>query len=73
MISLYRSKYGVVVHDSSTGCIAKFVEKPKEFVGDKINAGKKKKKKKREMMGMRGMGGDERDRRDGRFRRGIVE
>lgn len=32
------SKYGVVVHDSD-GQIERFVEKPKEFVGDKINAG----------------------------------
>lgn len=33
------SKYGVVVYDEKTGCIDRFVEKPKEFVGDKINAG----------------------------------
>lgn len=32
------SKYGVVVMDD-TGKIERFVEKPKEFVGDKINAG----------------------------------
>lgn len=32
------SKYGVVVHDSD-GMIERFVEKPKDFVGDKINAG----------------------------------
>lgn len=32
------SKYGVVVHDSD-GLIERFVEKPKDFVGDKINAG----------------------------------
>ncbi|GAB4814853.1 hypothetical protein N2152v2_001899 [Parachlorella kessleri] len=32
------SKYGVVVSDES-GKIERFVEKPKQFVGDKINAG----------------------------------
>lgn len=32
------SKYGVVVHDSD-GLIERFVEKPIDFVGDKINAG----------------------------------
>jgi len=32
------SKYGVVVAKDN-GCISRFVEKPKEFVGDKINAG----------------------------------
>lgn len=32
------SKYGVVVHDGE-GLIERFVEKPKDFVGDKINAG----------------------------------
>eukprot|EP01094_Clydonella_sp_ATCC50884_P021320 TRINITY_DN4678_c0_g1_i1.p1 TRINITY_DN4678_c0_g1~~TRINITY_DN4678_c0_g1_i1.p1 ORF type:complete len:378 (+),score=130.98 TRINITY_DN4678_c0_g1_i1:55-1134(+) len=32
------SKYGVVVADKS-GCIQRFVEKPKKFVGNKINAG----------------------------------
>lgn len=32
------SKYGVVVHDAD-GLVECFVEKPKEFVGDKINAG----------------------------------
>ncbi|ORC89295.1 mannose-1-phosphate guanyltransferase [Trypanosoma theileri] len=32
-------KYGVVVFDESTGIIDQFVEKPKNFVGDKINAG----------------------------------
>jgi len=32
------SKYGVVVHDA-TGKIDRFVEKPKTFVGDEINAG----------------------------------
>jgi mannose-1-phosphate guanylyltransferase len=33
------SKYGVVVYDSKTGAIDKFVEKPLEFVSNKINAG----------------------------------
>ena len=33
------SKYGVVVYDQSTGKIASFVEKPQEFVSNKINAG----------------------------------
>jgi len=33
------SKYGVVVYEEKTGKINAFVEKPKEFVGDKINAG----------------------------------
>ncbi len=33
------SKYGVVVYDNQTGQIKKFVEKPKEFVSNKINAG----------------------------------
>lgn len=33
------SKYGVVVYDQATGRIRKFVEKPKEFVSNKINAG----------------------------------
>jgi len=33
------SKYGVVVYDEPTGKISRFVEKPKEFVGNKINAG----------------------------------
>ncbi|KEG11191.1 mannose-1-phosphate guanyltransferase [Trypanosoma grayi] len=32
-------KYGVVVFDEATGVIDQFVEKPKNFVGDKINAG----------------------------------
>jgi NDP-sugar pyrophosphorylase family protein len=32
------SKYGVVVHDAANK-IERFVEKPKEFVGDEINAG----------------------------------
>eukprot|EP01125_Pyxidicula_operculata_P000511 TRINITY_DN10522_c0_g1_i1.p1 TRINITY_DN10522_c0_g1~~TRINITY_DN10522_c0_g1_i1.p1 ORF type:complete len:360 (+),score=56.66 TRINITY_DN10522_c0_g1_i1:30-1109(+) len=33
------SKYGVVVYDESTGRINRFVEKPQEYVGNKINAG----------------------------------
>ncbi|KAJ8747135.1 hypothetical protein K2173_001692 [Erythroxylum novogranatense] len=33
------SKYGVVVMEESTGRVEKFVEKPKVFVGNKINAG----------------------------------
>ncbi|PQQ06598.1 GDP-mannose pyrophosphorylase [Prunus yedoensis var. nudiflora] len=33
------SKYGVVVMEESTGKVQKFVEKPKLFVGNKINAG----------------------------------
>ncbi|KAG5237536.1 mannose-1-phosphate guanylyltransferase [Salix suchowensis] len=33
------SKYGVVVMEESTGKVEKFVEKPKIFVGNKINAG----------------------------------
>lgn len=33
------SKYGVVVYEQSTGKIDKFVEKPQEFVSNKINAG----------------------------------
>ncbi|KAL5550283.1 hypothetical protein UlMin_000459 [Ulmus minor] len=33
------SKYGVVVMDDTTGKVDKFVEKPKIFVGNKINAG----------------------------------
>ncbi|CAN6442856.1 unnamed protein product [Victoria cruziana] len=33
------SKYGVVVLDEQTGKVEKFVEKPKLFVGNKINAG----------------------------------
>lgn len=32
-------KYGVVVHDKDTQMIEQFVEKPKKFVGDRINAG----------------------------------
>lgn len=33
------SKYGVVVFDEENGMIAEFVEKPPEYVGNKINAG----------------------------------
>uniref|UniRef100_A0A0D9V7R8 mannose-1-phosphate guanylyltransferase n=1 Tax=Leersia perrieri TaxID=77586 RepID=A0A0D9V7R8_9ORYZ len=33
------SKYGVVVMEEATGMVEKFVEKPKVFVGNKINAG----------------------------------
>ncbi|KAL4352837.1 hypothetical protein GQ457_06G006790 [Hibiscus cannabinus] len=33
------SKYGVVVMDETTGKVESFVEKPKRFVGNKINAG----------------------------------
>lgn len=33
------SKYGVVVFDESNGRIERFVEKPDEYVGNKINAG----------------------------------
>jgi len=33
------SKYGVVVYEEESGKISRFVEKPKEFVGNKINAG----------------------------------
>ena len=33
------SKYGVVVYNESTGQIQRFVEKPKVFVSNKINAG----------------------------------
>lgn len=32
------SKYGVVLYESN-GMIKKFVEKPKEYIGNKINAG----------------------------------
>ena len=32
-------KYGVVVYDQSNGKIDKFVEKPQDFVGDRINSG----------------------------------
>ena len=33
------SKYGVVVYQPENGCIDRFVEKPQEFVSNKINAG----------------------------------
>lgn len=33
------SKYGVVVYDTKSGKIDRFVEKPQEYVGNKINAG----------------------------------
>lgn len=33
------SKYGVVVFKEDSGEIEKFVEKPQEYVGNKINAG----------------------------------
>ena len=33
------SKYGVVVYEQSTGSIERFVEKPREYVSNKINAG----------------------------------
>ena len=33
------SKYGVVVYEAATGQIERFVEKPQEFVSNKINAG----------------------------------
>lgn len=33
------SKYGVVVTKPSSSMVERFVEKPKEFVGDRINAG----------------------------------
>ena len=33
------SKYGVVLYEESTGKIHSFVEKPQEFVSNKINAG----------------------------------
>jgi NDP-sugar pyrophosphorylase family protein len=33
------SKYGVVVYDQRSGQIDRFVEKPSEFVSNKINAG----------------------------------
>ncbi|KAL3853469.1 hypothetical protein ACJMK2_017005 [Sinanodonta woodiana] len=33
------SKYGVVVYDAETGKINRFVEKPQEYVSNKINAG----------------------------------
>ena len=33
------SKYGVVVYSAETGKIDRFVEKPQEYVSNKINAG----------------------------------
>ncbi len=33
------SKYGVVVYEQNTGKIERFVEKPREYVSNKINAG----------------------------------
>uniref|UniRef100_A0A6V7QVN8 Nucleotidyl transferase domain-containing protein n=1 Tax=Ananas comosus var. bracteatus TaxID=296719 RepID=A0A6V7QVN8_ANACO len=33
------SKYGVVVMEEETGKVDRFVEKPKVFVGNKVNAG----------------------------------
>jgi mannose-1-phosphate guanylyltransferase len=33
------SKYGVVIYDQKSGQIESFVEKPQEFVSNKINAG----------------------------------
>ena len=33
------SKYGVVVYHPESGKISSFVEKPQEFVSNKINAG----------------------------------
>ncbi|KAH3767438.1 GDPmannose pyrophosphorylase [Pelomyxa schiedti] len=33
------TKYGVVVFEETGGLVSRFVEKPKTFVGDKINAG----------------------------------
>ena len=33
------SKYGVVVYNEQDGKIERFVEKPQEYVGNKINAG----------------------------------
>ena len=33
------SKYGVVVYEQQTGQIERFVEKPREYVSNKINAG----------------------------------
>ena len=33
------SKYGVVVYEQQTGKIERFVEKPREYVSNKINAG----------------------------------
>lgn len=33
------SKYGVVVYEQNNGKIDRFVEKPREYVSNKINAG----------------------------------
>src|SRR3990167_7750585 len=33
------SRYGVVVYDEGNGKISRFVEKPAQFVGNRINAG----------------------------------
>ena len=33
------SKYGVVIYDAENGQIQNFVEKPQEYVSNKINAG----------------------------------
>ena len=33
------SKYGVVIYEQGSGKISSFVEKPQEFVSNKINAG----------------------------------
>ncbi|VDL96732.1 unnamed protein product [Schistocephalus solidus] len=33
------SKFGVVLYDEATGQVKRFVEKPQDFVGNKINAG----------------------------------
>ena len=33
------SKYGVIVYQEKSGQIDRFVEKPQEYVGNKINAG----------------------------------
>ena len=33
------SRFGVVVHEQETGKVQRFVEKPKQFVGNHINAG----------------------------------
>ena len=33
------SRFGVVVRDEESGKVQRFVEKPKEFVGNSINAG----------------------------------
>lgn len=32
-------RFGIVVHDEASGKVSRFVEKPKDFVGDFINAG----------------------------------